>query len=353
MWRRAFLLLACYWVMMLCQYITITQASNNVSVILPPVGNSLQAKLKTKNALRIYTCGSGGWTSVNASGDLLDFNTSKLVGSFTAVRFPISQTNITLLNSDADVAESGFLTSSVIAVKIASINVTSIFVPETLNQATSHQNIGAAGRVSYVVYLNFSGGNPPPTSLCTLEFGILESISVEVPQDVEIDIYTQDLVPPPTPKSLTVPNGTSAESFFAQGSIIYQYNGSTWLEQNISALLYNVIGGHVVGKFEYLQKPDKFGSKLNWHIYNPYGFSLTGHNFVNPIVLSTTDVPWALFKITSSSGNTTLLGPYTYVQLVSTRGGTAPSLSDSVGLPPGLVWTSPFSGIFWFYANST
>jgi len=74
----------------------------------------LQAKLKTKNALRIYTCGSGGWTSVNASGDLLDFNTSKLVGSFTAVRFPISQTNITLLNSDADVAESGFLTSSVI-----------------------------------------------------------------------------------------------------------------------------------------------------------------------------------------------------------------------------------------------
>jgi hypothetical protein len=76
--------------------------------------NSLQAKLKTKNALRIYTCGSGGWTSINASGDLLDFNTSKLVGSFTAVHFPISETNITLLNSAADVAESGFLTSSVI-----------------------------------------------------------------------------------------------------------------------------------------------------------------------------------------------------------------------------------------------
>jgi hypothetical protein len=76
--------------------------------------NSLQAKLKTKNALRIYTCGSGGWTLVNASGDLLDFNTSKLVGSFTAEQIPISQTNITLLNSNADVVESGFLTSSVI-----------------------------------------------------------------------------------------------------------------------------------------------------------------------------------------------------------------------------------------------
>jgi hypothetical protein len=239
------------------------------------------------------------------------------------------------------------------AIKIAAINVTSSDVIETLNQATSHQNIGAAGRVSYVVYLNFSGGNPPPTSLCTLEFGTLESISIEVPYDVEINIYTQDLVPPPTPTSLMVPNGTLVESFFAQGSITYQYNGSTWLEQNISALLYNVIGGYVVGKFENLPKPDKFGSKLNWHIYNPYGFSLTGYNFVNPIVLSTTDVPWALFKVTSSSGNTTLLGPYTYVQLVSTRGGTAPSLSDNVGLPPGLVWTSPFSGIFWFYANST
>jgi hypothetical protein len=239
------------------------------------------------------------------------------------------------------------------AIKIATINVTSSVVTEILNQATSHQNIGAAGRVSYVVYLNFSGGDPPPTSLCIVEFGTLESISVEVPYDVEIDIYTQDLVPPPTPKSLMVPNGTLVESFFAQGSIIYQYNGSTWLEQNISALLYNVIGGHVVGKFEYLRKPDKFGSKLNWHIYNPNGFSLTGQYFVNPIMLSTTDAPWALFKVTSTSGNTTLLGPYTYVQLVSTRGGIAPSLSDSVGLPPGLVWTSPFSGIFWLYANST
>jgi hypothetical protein len=78
------------------------------------VVNSLQAKLKTKNALRIYTCGSGGWNLINASGDLLDFNTSKLVGSFTAEEIQISQTNITLLNSDADVVESGFLTSSVI-----------------------------------------------------------------------------------------------------------------------------------------------------------------------------------------------------------------------------------------------
>ncbi len=79
--------------------------------------NSLQAKLKTKNALRIYTCGNGGWTRDNASGDLLDFNTSKLVGNFTAVNIPTSQTNVTLLNSDADVVESGFLTSSVIGNK--------------------------------------------------------------------------------------------------------------------------------------------------------------------------------------------------------------------------------------------
>ncbi len=76
--------------------------------------NSLQAKLKTKDALHIYTCDNGGWNLINASGDLLDFNTSKLVGSFTAEEIPISQTNITLLNSDADVVESGFLTSSVI-----------------------------------------------------------------------------------------------------------------------------------------------------------------------------------------------------------------------------------------------
>ncbi len=76
--------------------------------------NSLQAKLKTKNALRTYTCGSGGWTRVNASSDLLDFNTNKLVGSYTAVNIPTSHTNLTLLNSDADVVESGFLTSSVI-----------------------------------------------------------------------------------------------------------------------------------------------------------------------------------------------------------------------------------------------
>jgi hypothetical protein len=73
--------------------------------------------LKTSNAVHVFTCGNGGeWTyaTPTASGDLLDSNTSEVVGSYiafnTSSRLGI---NLTLWNSNADFAESGFLTSSV------------------------------------------------------------------------------------------------------------------------------------------------------------------------------------------------------------------------------------------------
>jgi hypothetical protein len=310
--------------------------------------------LKTSNAVHVFTCGNGGeWTyaTPTASGDLLDSNTSEVVGSYiafnTSSRLGI---NLTLWNSNADFAESGFLTSSVTASPIATVK-TNILTPENLSQATSHHNLGAAATVSYIALLNPQGGQPPAASLCTQDFGELESISVQVPFSAEFRIYTQDVVPPPVPASLNVPDGRLVEGYFAQGSISYLYNGSAWLQRSTSALLYKVAGGCTLGTFENLRNGSQ--SSLSWHIVKPTELSLTGQNFVNPVVLSTADVPWALFKITSSKGNMSLAGPFTYVQLVSTRGGTAPLLSDSVGLPTGLVWTSAFSGIFWFYTNST
>jgi hypothetical protein len=199
------------------------------------------------------------------------------------------------LGTDDPVKFWNFAASPIATVK------TNILTPENLSQATSHHNLGAAATVSYIALLNPQGGQPPAASLCTQDFGELESISVQVPFSAEFRIYAQDVVPPPVPASLNVPDGRLVEGYFAQGSISYLYNGSAWLERSTSALLYKVPGGCTLGTFENLRNGSE--SSLSWHIVNPTELWFTGQNFVNPVVLSTADVPWALFKITSSKGN--------------------------------------------------
>ncbi|KAH8968528.1 hypothetical protein BDL97_03G132000 [Sphagnum fallax] len=236
MWSRVFLLLwvVGYGVLVWCQLSTAAAqaSSNNVSsTLFPPMGNSLQSTVKTSNAMHTYVCDNDeSWILVRAAGELLDFDTEQVVGDYTpdfSSGYPVI--NFTLLNSAADAAESGSLTSSVSVSPI--VTVMSNGTTESLSQATSHQNLGAASMVSYVVLLNPQGGQAPAASLCTDEFGTLQSISVKVPFSAVFEIYTQNVVPPPVPGSLNVPNARLIEGFFAQGSMSYQYNGSMWLEQ--------------------------------------------------------------------------------------------------------------------------
>jgi hypothetical protein len=75
---------------------------------------SLQSTLKTSNGVHVYTCADGMWVLIGGVGDLLDFNTDKHVGNYSFVRKSRHTTFYwTLLNSDGDAAESGFLASIV------------------------------------------------------------------------------------------------------------------------------------------------------------------------------------------------------------------------------------------------
>lgn len=71
--------------------------------------------MKTSNAMHTYMCDNDeSWILVRAAGELLDFDTEQVVGDYTtdfSSGYPVI--NFTLLNSAADAAESGSLTSSV------------------------------------------------------------------------------------------------------------------------------------------------------------------------------------------------------------------------------------------------
>ncbi len=71
--------------------------------------------MKTSNAMHTYVCDNDeSWILVRAAGELLDFDTEQVVGDYTtdfSSGYPVI--NFTLLNSAADAAESGSLTSSV------------------------------------------------------------------------------------------------------------------------------------------------------------------------------------------------------------------------------------------------
>jgi hypothetical protein len=54
------------------------------------------------------------------------------------------------------------------------INVLTSPSPYNLSQTTSHENPRITTGISYIVVLNVDGGEPPSTSLCTLNFGSLK-----------------------------------------------------------------------------------------------------------------------------------------------------------------------------------
>jgi len=63
-------------------------------------------------------------------------------------------------------------------IRITTINVLTSPSPYSLSQTTSHENLGIATSISYIVVLNIDGGEPPSTPLCTSNFGALKSIAM-------------------------------------------------------------------------------------------------------------------------------------------------------------------------------
>ncbi|KAJ7165725.1 hypothetical protein O6H91_Y545600 [Diphasiastrum complanatum] len=340
-------------ILMLCSLLLACDAIHgwdNSYLLAPPIGNSLVLKSKTQNGMQIYKCSSGKWVAVGATADLVQAsNPTVRVGAYySALLQDQSTASATwILNNPAgETAESGYNISSVSGKEIATAPPGG-FISEALLQSTDHQFAGVASLISYIQRL-FPQGGDPPQQTC-----MQESAIVQVPFEVEFWLWKQDMMPPATPPALSLSKERVVQGFFGEGSVLYRYNGSSWQQTQAQATLYNVPGGTTMGKYS-LQAATvngRGGSSYLWQTSIPNGFQVTGKEQSQPVSVDQNCLSWSLVVVTSYSSNDFYLGPYTHVQIVSTRGGLPPSHPNFMPLTGTLI-TSPFSAIFWFYTNS-
>lgn len=316
----------------------------------PPRGNSLKIKSRTYEGKYVYKCNNRTWVPVSASAILVNISDSKIsLGSYSLEYSPAKPKLVgtwNLSNNDADTSESGSPISIVAGNEIASKSGSdSASIKQVLAEASFHKNFGTAYRVSYIQRLNTKGGLPPvdKSKFC------LENSRVTVPFEAEFWFYTQDTIPPLAPATIAVPASDRAvvEGFFFQGMIGYSYNGSQWQRKTMHGKLYSVPGGDEVGSFYMTDKPDGHGGRFSLETNNPNGWRVVGKIVGRSVTAGDGSIPWSLFRITSSSGNVSLVGPFSYYTMVGTRGGVPP-LSSNVTVK-GASWQGVFSSQFWTY----
>ncbi|KAH8934043.1 hypothetical protein BDL97_18G063100 [Sphagnum fallax] len=340
--------------LLLLQCIVTTSFGTTVAVAAsttlqtPPPGNTLSMTCTAQNGQRMYKCLEGKWVYQGGESKLLDAQTYANVGVYREMVHPVTKTILgwwEIVNDSGDDAESGYQYSTVTGKVIDT--VTTQTSTSLLCVATQHGNMGATTRISYIAILGAKGGAAPPQSLCK------QDEVVEVPFTAGFAFYTQDTSPPtlPTPISAKLGSSQAVESFYAQGAVRYSWTGTSWTTKSVTAQLSTVPGGPVVGKFSVLPKPDRYGGRLNWVVFNPNGFSVTGRGYTAPVLMSDYGLGWQLVQITSSSGPA-LEGPYRYVLMTSTMGGLQPVIKPTTEEKcEGLVITSTFSCVFWIYTT--
>ncbi|GLJ44334.1 hypothetical protein SUGI_0928340 [Cryptomeria japonica] len=313
--------------------------------LTPPAGNSLKMKLKTRNGIWAYKCEGSKWVPVLATADVV--NASDLgqsYGNFSLLYRPSNPKFAGLwylINGPADSAESGMTISIVGGTEIASEASAGGGIPEIVAEASYHKNYGVAYRVSYIQRVGTKGGIP--STKCSGSKKRLE----RVPFEAEFWFYTQDLVPPTVPAPIGVPSGRMVMGMFCKGVAKYNYDGSKWVRQSIQGKLYDVPGGIPTGKYYVKSKADPNGGTFCLETNNPLAWSVTGKIQGNSVQVSPDSIPWSLFQITSSSGNTSVLGPFNYFQMISTRGGAPPKASKGTAI--GSVYKSLFTNVFWLF----
>eukprot|EP01018_Ginkgo_biloba_P013302 Gb_36027 [translate_table: standard] len=334
-----------HWVALLCVVlINLAMVGHGISTLTPPPGNSLKMKTITRGGNYVYECHSREWI-VSARADLVNMSDPKIVlGNYS---FAYNKSNPrfagswVLTNSDADVAESGAATSAVAGKEIASQPAAySASIRQILAEATFHKNYGIVYQVSYIQRLHSKGGLLPKNTHCS------ENSRIVIPFEAEFWFYSQDSEPPPVPKPIAMPSSRMVEGFYCQGFIVYSFDGSQWQRKYTRGNLYDVPGGIAVGSYYSIDKPDKYGGNFCLQTKNPNGWLLVGS--IGPSVQMASDsLPWSLFNVTSSSGNVSLLGPFSCYQMVGTRGGMPPKPSNST--KKGDLWRGVFSNQFWLY----
>lgn len=318
----------------------------------PPPGNSLSIKTKTLNGVQFYRCIDGDWVMGSTYATLVDYGTGVVVGNYSSVknvRVPKHAGTWTYHNNEGDHAESGSAYSVVTGKKVAVAGrKTENDLQDYLAIASSHAYEGALSQVSYISRVNTKGGAKQDEGYCDVEYKL-----IKVPFQAEFHFWKQDLLPPAMPNGLTLGlKGRPIQAFYGVGLITYVYDGTKrkWVQRKVAAKMYDLPGGTPVGSYYTRSVADYKGGSFCWQVDNPNGFTLVGKPASPPLSVSPGCMPWSLNLITTSTSNSSMFGPYTYVQTVSTTGGLPPT--NLVKKPQqGSVWRSPFSAIYWFYCS--
>jgi hypothetical protein len=321
----------------------------------PPFGNSL-IRAVDASGVQIYKCekNSSGiglvYTSVGAMATLSSPDSSSFNGKYTSVGYhyflsePLAQGGKPTFSFSMKAGEpiSAIPESTVTCNVLAQKMLDSEDVDDLLLKAVSHSARGLAIWVSYVQRMHSKGGVPP--SSCE-EVGK----QVNIPYTAQYLFWQQDRsLPMGIPVEISVSKDfTPLISFYSEGIQYYRFNGSSWINFNVSAYLYTSPGQEVVGWHYFSTKPDQNGGQPTWELFMP--FSRVTVKVVSSITVDSDSIDWTEMEATSHGGNKNgLLQNVKYMQRVSTVGGLPPQITAGSAVVGDEI-TSPFSTIYWFY----
>lgn len=151
------------------------------------------------------------------------------------------------------------------------------------------------------------------------------------------------------PSSIDVPSGNKLQTvLYGVGLQHYTFNGSSWVNDNVSAALYQNPQGEVVGHHYFLPIPDAQGGQPTWKTYEPESI-VTAKSLV-AVTVDPKSITWNSFVATSTSGSKDLLGAVTYLQRINAKSGLPPSTE---GAQTGDTHESPYSIIYAYYVQET
>jgi hypothetical protein len=115
-----------------------------------------------------------------------------------------------------------------------------------------------------------------------------------------------DDTPPPVtvPAAIAVPAGYELHVVvFGKGYQYYRFNGSSWVNYNASAVLYQK--KVAIGRHFYLTQPDALGGQPTWETLPEDGvpFSLVTGKAVARVTVDPNSIAWVLLNATNSEGD--------------------------------------------------
>lgn len=170
-------------------------------------------------------------------------------------------------------------------------------VDDVLIKAISHSGRGHASWVSYVQRMHSKGG-VPPSSPCE-EVGK----QVKIPYTAQYLFWHQDRsLPLSIPAEISVSEDFSPLiSFYSEGVQYYRFNGSSWINFNVSSYLYTSPGQEVVGWHYFSEKPDENGGQPTWNLFMP--LSRVTVKVVSETTVDPHSIDWTRMKATSHGGD--------------------------------------------------